>query len=1680
MKLPSEVISWNSTYKQYPLDRTMLDIINEQISESIDVTAVVFDETEVTYAELNRRANKVAAHIRGLGATENTFVGVFMERSVEMVVALLGILKAGAAYVPFDPEYPKDRLDYMFEDSAVKILLTQRKFKNNRFSEGLQCVYLDDQAWSITEEKDDTSTPVDLTPESAIYMIYTSGSTGKPKGVVNIHAALVNRLFWMQEAFQLVSGERVLQKTPYSFDVSVWEFFWPLMVGATIVMARPGGHKDNQYLVEAIKRYDVSTLHFVPSMLSLFLTSINLQTITSLKRVICSGEALPFELSRRFFNLLKNVELHNLYGPTEAAIDVTHWACSTTSVLNIVPIGKPIANIRTYILDEQLNPVAIGDEGELHLAGVGLAREYWNRPELTAEKFVKDPFVMESGERMYKTGDLARYLPDGNIEYLGRIDNQIKLRGFRIELGEIEAALLMVAHVREAAVVASSDSLEDRKLIAYLVCDEGAPDVSALRLELLKTLPDYMVPARFVYIQQMPLTPNGKVDRKSLAAKSTFSRPALSVMYVAPSSPTEIELCALWQRMLSLEKVGVKDNFFDLGGNSILAVRMANEVQELFNAYLPVVKIFEYGNIEKLAAFLDGDSDDSLADVFRIHSQRLQERTSSLQHDSIAVVGMAGRFPGAENLEELWKNLCDGIESISTFDSDELDSWVDEETRQDPNYVPCRGILQNADLFDHKFFGIGPLEAKVMDPQQRVFLELAWAALENAGYTDEFKGMIGVYAGVGDNHYYSRHVLGHKDLIKTVGDLIVGYGNEKDYIATRVSYALNLTGPSVSANTGCSTSLLAVDHAFKALNSYECDMALAGGVDIHAPQKTGQTFTEGGTFTKDGHCRPFDMDATGTMFSDGAGIVVLKRLKDAINDGDQIYSVIRSVAKNNDGANKVSFLAPSVEGQAQVIALTHAQAGISADSISYVEAHGTGTPLGDPIEIEGLTKAFKLTTDHKQFCYIGSVKGNIGHPTIASGIAGFIKATLALYYEQIPATLHFNKPNPRIDFENTPFKVVSKLTPWKRCKNPRRAGVSSFGFGGTNVHAILEEAPPPQSSSESIKNNSLLMVSAKTSSALQRNIENLADFLAASSGDTKLSDIAYTLQVGRKHFGYRQFVVSKSVESAAELLRAVVNQPVREVITINPHITFMFPGQGSQYINMGRDLYNSSELFRRTIDKCCDLLLHHLDRDLRELLFPAPGDEDAATASLKDTYYTQPALFTIEYSLAVFWMSMGVQPKAFIGHSVGEFVGACLSGVMSLEDALPLVALRAKLVRSMPRGTMLSVRCSAEAVEPRLNSDVQLAAENGPNLCVVAGPHEAIDQFRTYCEKEGIVTRELHTSHAFHSAMMDPVVNEFTQAVSKIKLNPPRIPVLSTCTADWMTADQATSPAYWGQHLRNAVRFSPSIKRIIDEKDGIFLEVGPRDVLATLARQQAVGTKKAAIIASLANSGKDEVDDEWTDLNNAIGALWGNGCVIDWIAYYIGEHRSRVALPTYSFEPSSHWLEPILLTGTRESTFDETDVEQTLEDRTELVGERNDKVFDVIADMVKEIVGAPLQPEDENLTFVMLGADSLASMQMARMIKNKFGFEVTFRQLIEKYTTPRILAEALKEFLGENAPDEAESQSMQTENTDGAQKVELSHLALSQARIGRDENNNLAWFIPANDESGKYFQIIVD
>ncbi len=989
--------------------------------------------------------------------------------------------------------------------------------------------------------------------------------------------------------------------------------------------------------------------------------------------------------------------------------------------------------------------------------------------------------------------------------------------------------------------------------------------------------------------------------------------------------------------------------------------------------------------------------------------------------DAIAVVGMAGKFPGAKDIAQYWSNLVSGRESISRFQIEEIESRDSASRDGGPEYVGARAILEDAELFDSSFFGINPREADLMDPQHRLFLETCWNALENGGYDpSRYPGSIGVFGGCSLNTYLLSNLCTDRSAVdELAGSYQVGsfqtlLGNDKDFLATRVCYKLNLRGPGVTVQAACATSLIAICQASESLLGGQCDMALAGGVSVTFPQKRGYLYQEGGMASRDGHCRTFDADASGTVFGHGVGAVLLKRLKDAEADGDTISAVIRGFAINNDGSLKAGYMAPGVEGQARVIRAAHQAAGVSPETISYIEAHGTATPLGDPIEVAALTEAFRVGTAKNNFCAIGTVKTNIGHIEHAAGVAGVIKVALALRNRKLPASLHFRRPNPHINFSETPFYVNDRLRAWES-EFPLRAGVSAFGVGGANAHIVMEEAPALHSS-PSPREAELVCLSARSEEALRAATQNLTRHFEAEPS-TSLADAAYTLHVGRKPFEHRAFTVAADVAGAQQSLKAFQVTSAKTVIR-NQQVIFLFPGQGAQYPKMGESLYRSQHCYREHIDAGAEILRPLIGLDIRSVLYPDPGREDESARQIQATSLAQPALFVTEYALARLWMHWGFTPTAMAGHSVGELVAACLAGVMSFEDALFLIGTRGQLMQGLPQGAMLAVRLAEREVSPLLNGHLSLAAINAPELTVVAGPFTAIEHLERQLNSRDVAYRRLHTSHAFHSAMMDPIMETFADTVRRISLHEPSVRYLSCVTGTWIEAGQATDPNYWVRHFRNPVQFDAVAKELLRLPRAVFLEVGPGNTLCSLIRQQPEGRLSNAI-ASMASPGQENSSP--SSHLDALGRLWLAGLAPNWERFYGQEKRRRVPLPNYPFERKRHWVEPPAresgVSKKAEGSKDINMIEATpdIPVSAATARTRQPELRNIASALFQDLSGIAVASYPPDSQFLEMGFDSLFLTQASLAIRRKFGVPVTIRQLMSEQSTLNGLVEYLDE-----------------------------------------------------------------
>ncbi|WP_295981359.1 polyketide synthase [uncultured Variovorax sp.] len=1622
--------AWNKALAPVDIELTVPAVFARQAETAPDAIAIAQGDATMSYGELDRLSSDLAQRLQRLGVQPGDGVGMLLERSTQAIVAQLGILKAGAAYVPVPTDYPSERIAYMLAEAGAHHVITTQELRH---------LVPDGHAAFVGDEHQDSlnrgflNSPA-IDAESVAYVMYTSGSTGTPKGIEICHRSIL-RLVVGVDYVELGPGIAMLHAAPLGFDAATLEIWGPLLNGGCCVIHDervPTGAG----LARTIERHGVHTAWLTAALFNAVIDD-DPAHLAGLRHLFTGGEALSVPHVRRALAALPQLTLRNGYGPTECTTFATthRIAAPLPDDLRSIPLGRPIKSTVLRVLSPSMALLPTGFVGELCIGGHGLARGYLRQPALSAERFVPDPFGAP-GERLYRTGDLARWLPDGTIEFIGRRDGQVKIHGHRIETGEVEAAILAHPAIQSCAVVARPDASGQLRLVAYLVSRsaEQRPSWEALRTHLADRLPAAMVPSAQVWLAQLPVTSNGKLDRRALP-EPAGERPELAQPFEEARNPSEQRVCDAFARALRIAKVGRNDNFFDLGGDSLLVLQVLADLRKDSAVPLSANLFFRDPTPKAMAARMQ-PADEQPAEAAAAGSKDRPTAAATHAEDAVALVAMAGRFPGAADVEQLWDNLVAGRDTISFFDDATLDAGISEALRSDPAYVRARGVIDGIEDFDAAFFGIGPKEAQLMDPQQRVFLEICWEALERAGYVpDAAPGPVGVYAGMYNATYFQRHVSTRPDLVEPVGEFQVMLANEKDYITTRVANRLNLTGPAVSVHTACSTSLVAVAHAFHALRTGQCYMALAGGASVTCPPRSGYLYNEGSMLSPDGRTRSFDAQARGTVFSDGAAVVLLKRLADAQVDGDTIYAVLRSACVNNDGGAKASFTAPSVDGQAAVIRAALAAAEVDARSISYVEAHGTATPMGDPVEVEALACAYAEHTDARGFCTLGSLKSNVGHMVTAAGAAGLIKTALALHHEQIPPTAHFSAPNPAIDFERTPFHVTSSLQEWPRTQQPRRAGVSAFGVGGTNAHVIVEEAPQ-RPASPAASGDQVLLLSARSEASLAMAASQLAGHLE-SHPVLPLADVAHTLAVGRKAHAFRRAVVASSTAEAVAALRDAASPHAASgrAASRAQQLVLMFPGQGAQYAAMGRSLHANDPVFAAAFDDCMAAFAGATDFDLRDRMFSDDPQALAPTAA------TQPAIFTIEYALARRLLALGARPHALIGHSVGEFVAAVIAGVMRLEDAARLVARRGALMQAQPAGAMLSVRLCAADLAARLGPNLSLAADNGPTACVAAGPFEDVAALQAALEADGIACRALQTSHAFHSSMMEAAVAPFEALVSGVALRAPQIPIFSTLNGELLEDADATSPAYWARHLRGTVRFSPALRSAMAQvQNPLFVEAGPRNTLATLARQHGVAAGNAVALLHV-EPGSDA--DEPRALRLALGRLWTFGAEIELSRLIARAGAQRVRLPTTPFERKRCWVDiaPTPATAPAASSSASAFLSSiaaapvaavvvppismepivTAATPSPLPPPAASPIDARLRALFEDISGLDMAQAEGQAPFGELGLDSLTLTQAATQIKKHFKVNVSFRQLMENYRS----FDALSAFLRESLPPEA-------------------------------------------------------
>ena len=1457
--------------------------------------ALVQAGRSVTYGELERDAGLLAGRLRAVGVRAGGVVGICLPPGPDLVIAELAVLKTGAAFLPIDPGHPQARAEAMSRDAGVLVVITDDQ-GGTRFPD-LSCltVHAAEGADAAVEAVPDT---VDVSADDIAYIMFTSGSTGRPKGVEVPHRGLSNLVSWYVREYGLSADDNATCVFSPGFDATQLEIWPSLAVGATLhfpdraVLLVPADYQ--RWMAERS-----ITLTTLPVALATPLLGRSWDPGTALRLMVTGGERLtarprpgtPFRLI-------------NVYGPTETTVLTTVGTVVAEGEAHGEPsIGRPIDGVAAYVLDAGHRPVPAGAVGELHIGGSGVARGYLGLPELTGERFVPDPFSSVPDARMYRTGDLARFRHDGEIEFIGRIDEQVKVRGYRIELGEIASVLRAHDLVRDAHVVvraplppaASSSGSAHHQLVAYVVAQDAGTglDRDLLRGHAARSLPEYMVPTWFVVVPELPLTLNGKVDTARLPEPG--GQPA-SPATGLPADTVERGIAAIWCDVLQLPRVGMEESFFDLGGHSLLLAQVHHRLEAELGISVPLMTLFEFPTVGSLAAHLSGVP----STAPRVEVRDRGERAAA-GSEQIAVVGMAGRFPGAADVDGFWENLRAGVESITPLGP----------VGPDGEGLTAFGLLDAAAEFDAEFFGYSPREALLIDPQQRVFLEVVHTALEDSGLVPHPDGpSVGIFAGGSMTTYYSV-LRSQRARLPFADDWEFRLAAGADHLTTRPAHKLGLSGPAVTVATACSTSLTAIHLATQALKSGDCDVAVAGGAGIRLPLLPVR-YSEGGPFAVEGHVRAFDADASGIVGGSAAAVVVLKRLSDAVAAGDHIHAVVRGSAVNNDAGAKIGFTAPSIEGQAKVVRAAHLAAGIEPDSVGYVETHGTGTPLGDPIEVAGLTRAFRAGTDRRGFCYIGSVKTNIGHTDAAAGVVGFIKAVLAVEKGEIPPSLNFAKPNPQIDFDSGPFMVNTELREWKEPGGVRRAGVTALGIGGTNVHVVVDEPPavtPPVPAPDVPE---LLPLSARSEAALEDLTTTTAERLAGAP-ELSPADVAFTLQQGRRAYPHRRFVVARDTADAA---RALAARTPRRVLTASAApkerpVAFMFPGQGGQHIGMARDLYEHQPEFRRHVDEACEAALGRLGLDLRALIHPDARDADAvaeAERRINSITVAQPAVFVIEYALARLWRHWGIEPSAVVGHSLGAYAAACAAGVFSLEDGVGLVGMRGRLLQTVEPGAMLAVRRPEREVLPLLPDTVTVAAVNGPGQVTVSGREADIDSFAQVLTDRGIDFRKLRISGAGHSPLVESILDEFHATVAGMRLAEPTVPYVSDMTGTWVEPGQLTDPSYWTAHMRRAVRFGDAVSTLLEDADRILLEVGPGMTLTTLSRQHPELTEHQLVVQSQPHP--TDPSSSLAVALEALGRLWLTGASVDWDRVRQGRPGRRVKLAGHPLYRRHYLVEP--------------------------------------------------------------------------------------------------------------------------------------------------------------------------
>ncbi len=1575
-KLFDELASWFASLKSMPTQETItLSQLIQNWEESIDPKALALEygaET-LTYSQLRQQVDCVIHSMQKLGIQPGDRVAIALPRSPDLIIAVIATVKMGACYVPIDLSYPAERIATVLHIAQPALVLCH-KDRSAPF-QGAKTLYLD----SVDRSQAPPQGALARSAHDPVYIIFTSGSTGTPKGVVMGHGALGQLIQWQNQSYRRVT--KTIQFSPISFDVSFQEIFATFSSGGALVLISEEERLDPRFLLKKIQDRQIERI-FLPFVALQLLAeaatreklfpSRLIEVFTAGEQLICTPEI------KTLFEHIPDARLHNQYGPSETHVATAYTLPDKLSDWPDLPsIGCAIAGSACFILDEAQQPIKDDRIGELYLAGTCVGEGYWADPKRSQERFSS---MSMDGQvwRVYRTGDLARWMGDQNIAFLGRSDDQVKIRGFRIELGEVEAAIKEHPHIAQAVVIAVGDQV--KSLIAVIQLKEPAADWSDLAKRIDSKLPDYMRPQRYQVVTDIPRTPSGKIDRRELTQRVVHA-PSKSAT-VQKSKAALGKILEAFSIILERDDLGLDPHFFESGGSSILAIKLAYRLEEEFKRSISVVRIFENPKASQLEEFLNADSE-SIA-----KSLPTPAETSTLSAgEPIAIIGMASRFPGAADLAEFWRMLTEGQEGIETFTLESLDPAVQDREKNNPQYVPRRGVLKEADCFDADFFNIRKAEAELIDPQQRVFLEAAYHTLEDADYLQRKHERIGIFAGSAHSSYYTKNVLRSAGAQTPHGSFVAMLANDKDYLATRVAYKLGLTGPALDIQTACSSSAVAIIQAVMSLRSGQCDAALAGGVAITVPIHSGYIANDGGMLSPSGHCRPFAKDADGTIFSDGVGLVLLKPLKTARRDGDRVYAVIRGIGISNDGSDKASFTAPSVRGQRAAIEAAWNNAGLEPKSASFLECHGTATALGDPIELEALKSVFAGSPQAS--IAIGSVKGNIGHTTAAAGIAGLIKTSLCLYHRQLVPTLHAIEANPLLEIEKTPFTIACDGQNLAKDSPLLTAGVSSFGVGGTNAHIVVSSGDQVAMILSKPRPYELLCLSSSQPDSLIRIQDQTAAWSATLVAEEhRALARAYLKSKPGQHNSYGILGQNKTVQWHTPSLKD------------KPKLLWAFPGQGTQQLGMGQGLAEQHPIFRKHWDRLAKIVQSLSGWNLTDVI-----NDPSPDSRLHQTEYAQPAIFCCSLAMAYTLQELQLEPDAMIGHSIGEIAAACFAGLWSDEDACAIIVKRAQLMGQLAAGGMCAVAMRADELKAILHSDLDIAAINGTKSIVIAGPKEALEKQETEFTKQGLKFSRLQTSHAFHSRAMDPIVSTFKEYVTQFPRHSITKSIYSAKSGKLMTQEQAANPQYWADHLRDPVMFYEALQAFGQEGGPILaLEIGSGSISSTLCKRGLPNLPLRSVPTL------NQPDQEWFSFLRAIGELWIHGLTFDRLAALDLKQQTPLWIPGYPFTKKRYFIDiddtkPMNIQTSQEPMLERSMAMSFQKDQ------RREAICKEVIAALEESSGLETLRDSLQTSFFDLGLDSLFLTQASLTVGERLGLRISFRQMSEDLSSVQAIVD---------------------------------------------------------------------